>query len=154
MSLNLENVHVCTMKRNPETSTSCKLQIYVSGSWLDMLWFEPAQRERVTAAVTAISREASNSVIWRVIRVRANPPHWIATPTHWQSVTDQEPAPMKDVLVSVSMENDGPPTVLMAYRKAVGTKTFHVSGTSDHVIQGAYAWKHVDEPAPAPNCVA
>jgi hypothetical protein len=139
------------MERNPAEPLSCKLQIYVSGSWLDMLYFEPAQRERVTAAITAISGEASNSVIWRVIHVRANPADWLTTPARWQSVTDRKPAPLEDVLVSVSMGNDEPPTVFMAYRKAVGEKTFYVSGTSDHIIPGIYAWKHVDEPAPAPN---
>jgi hypothetical protein len=126
----------------------------VSGGWLDMLYFEPAQRERVSAAITAISREADNSVIWRVIHVRASPPDWLTMPAPWQPVNDHEPAPLEDVLVSVSMENDEPPTVFMAYRKAVGDKTFYVSGTSDHVIPGIYAWKPVDEPAPAPNGMA
>ena len=142
------------MERNAGEPTSCKLQIYVSGGWLDMLYFESAQRERVTTAVAAISREANNSVIWRVIHVGANPPDWLATATLWKPITDREPAPLEDVLVSVSMENDEPPTVFMAYRKTVGTKTFYVSGTSDHIIPGAYAWKHVDEPSPAPNSVA
>ncbi len=139
------------MERNFEEPTSYKLQIQGSGDWLDMLLFEPAQHERVTAAVTAIVRELGNPIVWRVIGIDADQRDESAPPPHWQRVTDQEPAPLEDVLVSVSMDNDEPPTVFMGYRKAVGTTTFFVSGTSDQIIHGAYAWKPIDEPAPAPN---
>lgn len=126
------------------------LQINTSGAWKNMLTFAPERREEVLRAVGTLAGVLGSGTTWCLLHPDGKR-EWLREPlSQWRPVTDEQPAPLDDVMVSVFGPGDDAPVVFMAYRRKTGDREFVLSGTCDEVIRGVYAFAPIMGPAPAP----
>lgn len=126
------------------------LQINDSGSWRNLVKFEPARREEILRATAVLAGVLGASTKWCLLHADGRR-EWLQEIgerfPQWHPVTADEPAPLYDVMVSVYCQGDDEPEVLMAYRKKAGDAVFYLSGTADQVVRGVYAFCQVIDPA-------
>lgn len=137
--------------------TDCMLQVNTSGSWRNVLTFEPAKRNAIIAGLAGLANTLGDATTW-CLHHPDGKREWLHLEdfqmASWSPITAIEPAPLDDVMVSVFAPGDEEPVVFMAYRKQAGSDLFYLSGTPDQVIRGAYAYASVMVHPPAPTTAA
>lgn len=66
----------------------------------------------------------------------------------WRPITDDQPQPLQDVLVSCWHPSETSAAVFMAYRRQTDPSQWVISGSDCDLVVGVYAW--ATEPLPAP----
>jgi hypothetical protein len=126
------------------------IQLKVAGGWRHVVNVEEATIDYAHSIVQATLRALRIAVVARLVstdgQVEDHPS--VAATDPWRPITDDEPAPLHDVIVTVMADLDHEPLTFMAYRKAAGSDVFYVSGTPDERLVGAYAFCAGPEAAP------
>lgn len=134
-----------------EQSPTCMLQVNTSGSWRNVLTFDPARRDEILAGLAGLANTLGDSAKW-CLHHPDSKREWLHAEDFatrdWLPITSTEPAPLDDVMISVFGPGDDAPVVFMAYRKTDGE--FYISGTCDQVVRGVYAYAPIIDAAPAP----
>lgn len=135
--------------------TECMLQVNTSGSWRNVLTFEPAQREQILTGLAGLAIVLGDATRWCLHHADGRR-EWLHAEDfatgEWKPVTDAEPAPLVDVLVSAYAPDDGIPHTFMAWRGTTpcGHRVWIMSGTAILLPMQVYAYRTVMEPAPMP----
>lgn len=134
-----------------EPRTTCMLQVNTSGSWRNVLTFDPARRAEIVAGLAGLANTLGDDTTWCVHRPDGKR-EWLHAedfaPRDWLPVTSTEPAPLVDVMVSAYCACDRTPDVFMAWRNAQGI--WLISGTNEPLSLTVYAYCPIMAPAPVP----
>ncbi|UJM85291.1 hypothetical protein [Rhodanobacter denitrificans] len=137
-----------------EQRTTCMLQVNTSGAWRNVLTFDPAQRAAIVAGLAGLANTLGDDTTW-CLHHPDGKREWLHAEDFalggWLPVTEEEPAPLVDVMVSAYCACDRTPDVFMAWRNAQGT--WLISGTNEPLSLLVYAYRPVIAPAPAPAAV-
>lgn len=126
------------------------IQLKVAGAWRHVVNVEEANVDQAHTIVQATLRALRMALVARLVSEDGQI-HDISeqlTADPWRPITDAEPAPLHDVIVTAMADIDHEPLTFMAYRKATGSDVFYISGTPDERLVGAYAFCAGPEAAP------
>lgn len=131
------------------------LQINTKGAWRSVLDFAPHRRAEIVDSLASLAGILGESASWCILRNDGRR-EWLrdihlGVSRDWQDITDEQPAALEDVMVSVFSPGDDEPLVFMAYRKVAGSREFFLSGgTADEEVKGVYAFSQICAAAPLP----
>lgn len=137
------------MAEIPEQRTTCMLQVNTSGSWRNVLTFDPAQRAVIIAGLAGLANTLGDDTTWCLHRPDGKR-EWLHAEDFaaagWLPITSTEPAPLVDVMVSAfdACEREG--AVFMAWRNTHGI--WLISGSDEPLSLPVYAYRPVMAPAP------
>lgn len=126
------------------------IQLKVAGGWRHVVNVEEANVDQAHAIVQATLRALRMALVARLVSGDGQVQDYttITGTESWRTITEAEPAPLHDVIVTVMADIDQEPLTYMAYRKAAGSDVFFISGTADERLVGAYAFCAGPEAAP------
>lgn len=129
--------------------TTCMLQVNTSGSWRNVLTFEPAQRAAILAGVAELANVLGDTTTW-CLHHPDGKREWLHAEdfAQWRPITDVDPAPLVDVIVSAYDASDREGVVFMGWRDRKGA--WFISGSDEPLLLPVYAYRPVLAPAPAP----
>lgn len=132
--------------------TECMLQVNTSGSWRNVLTFEPAQREQILAGLAGLAIVLGDATRWCLHHADGRR-EWLHAEDFaagdWKPVTATEPEPLRDVIVSVYDAFERVGIVFMAWRNRQGV--WLISGSDEPLVLPVYAYRQVMAPAPVPT---
>ncbi|MGS1014083.1 hypothetical protein ACVCL0_09180 [Rhodanobacter sp. UC4450_H17] len=135
--------------------TTCMLQVNTSGSWRNVLTFDPAQRAEIVASLATLATTLGDDTTW-CLHHPDGKREWLHAEDFaagdWKPITDAEPAPLVDVLVSAYSPDDGIPHTFMAWRGTTpcGYHVWMISGAELELRMHVYAYRPIMAPAPVP----
>lgn len=124
------------------------IQLKVAGAWRDVISVDNSAIDNAHATVQATLRALRIAVMARMLSDDGQATAIPDEANGWRRITDIEPRPLHDVIVTVFADVDDEPLTFMAYRKSEGAEDFILSGTNDERLQGAYAYRECEAAAP------
>jgi hypothetical protein len=124
------------------------LQINTSGAWKNVMTFAPGRRAEVLRGLRLFAGILGPSAKWCLLREDGSREWLPGDLGPWRPITDEQPLPLQDVLVSV-YHRGAQPMVFAAYRR--GAEEWVISGTDhERVVGEVYAWAPCLDPAKRP----
>ncbi|MFC5525247.1 hypothetical protein ACFPPA_05770 [Rhodanobacter ginsengisoli] len=141
-----------------EQRTTCMLQVNTSGSWRNVLTFDPSRRAAIIAGLAGLASILGDGTTW-CIHHPDGKREWLhaedfAVAPSWQPVTADQPPALQDVMVSAYAPDDKVPHTFMAWRGTTpgGLKVWMLSGVDcEELRMEVYAFAPIIEPAPMPT---